>query len=74
MNDDWVRMSRPELYRFQLVDKHGAHRRMIQAVGDLSDRDFADPFDREVIAVDTSDHYPEHTEQVLAWRAASILG
>ena len=64
MNDDWTRQSRTGDYRLQLVEMHVAHRRMIEAVGDLDDG-----MDPELIAADTWDHYPEHTEQVRAWRA-----
>jgi hypothetical protein len=69
MNDDSARISRPGLYRLQLVEMHAAHRRLIEAVRDLDDH-----MDPEMIAVDTWDHYPEHTAQVRAWRAASGLG
>ena len=68
MNDDWARLSRPGLYRLQLVEMHAAHRRLIEAVRDLDDQ-----MDPEMIAVDTWDHYPEHTAQVRAWRAAHGL-
>ncbi len=72
MNDDWARISRPGIYRLQLVDMHDAHRRMILAVRDLAVRD--EEMDPEMIAVDTWDHYPEHTVQVRAWRVAAGLG
>ena len=69
MNDDWARLNRTGVYRLQLVEMHVAHRRMIQAV-----RDVDDGMDAEMIAVDTWDHYPEHTEQVRAWRTDRGLG
>lgn len=69
MDDDWARAGRRGVYRLQLVEMHDAHRRMIQAVRDLDEG-----IDPELIAVDTWDHYPEHADQVRAWRAASGLG
>jgi len=68
MNDDWARLSRPGIYRLQLVEMHDAHRRLIQAV-----RDLGDAVDPEMVSDDTWGHYPEHTEQVRVWRTANGL-
>ena len=69
MNDDTARLSRAGIYRLQLVEMHDAHRLLTTAVRDLDDT-----MDPESISDDTWGHYPEHTAQVRAWRAASGLG
>ena len=68
MNDDAARLSRPGVYRLQLVEMHDAHRRLLTAVRDLDDA-----MDPEAISDDTWGHYPEHTEQVRAWRTTNGL-
>lgn len=69
MNDDAARLSRTGIFRLQLVEMHDVHRRLLLAVRDLDDT-----MDPESISDDTWGHYPEHTAQVRAWRAASGLG
>jgi len=69
MNDDGIRLSRPGVYRLQLMEMHDAHRRLITAVRDLDDG-----MDPKAISDDTWGHYPEHTAQVRVWRAAVGLG
>lgn len=71
MNDDWARMGRPGIYGLQLIEMHDVHRRLTHAVRDLADHESG--IDPETIAVDTWDHYPEHTAQVRAWRATAGL-
>lgn len=65
MNAEIVAENHARSYALVRIDMHRAHQIAMTAIGEL-DREPDDDL-RSRIACETWDHYPEHTEQILAW-------